>query len=59
MSKLAEYAKFVIATVTPVFLVIQAAVTDGGIDQQEWTAIAVGVLVAVGVLLKGNRPPAA
>jgi len=59
MTKFAEYWKFIVATLAPVFLVVQGALTDGGINQQEAYAIGFAVLVALGVLLKGNRAPAA
>ena len=56
MSKLSEYWKAVVAAVSPVFVLVQSALTDGGIDQQEWVAIVATAIVAVGVLLKANKP---
>lgn len=56
MSKLAQYAKFIVAAVTPVFVAIQAAVTDGSISSDEWGTIAASVAVAIGVLLVPNKP---
>ncbi len=55
VDKLAVYAKFVIATLSPVFLAVQAAVTDDHFSQTELVSVAVAVAVAVGVLAKGNR----
>jgi ABC-type Mn2+/Zn2+ transport system permease subunit len=59
MTKLAEYWKFLVAALAPVFLAVQAAVTEDGISQQEAIGIVFAAVVAVGVLLKGNRPPVA
>lgn len=59
METFAQYWKFAIATLGPVFLLVQAALTDDRITGQEWAGIAAGSVVAVGVLLKGNaKPPA-
>jgi hypothetical protein len=57
MSKLAEYWKALIAAVTPVFLVVQTALEDDGVSQEEWVAIGVAVVVALGVLVKANKQP--
>lgn len=57
MNKLTRYWKAIIAATAPVFLVVQAAVTDDTITQQEWYGIGFAVVVAVGVLAKGNAPP--
>jgi hypothetical protein len=53
---LARYWKAAIAALAPVFLVIQAAVTDDTMTTQEWVAIAAATGVAIGVLAKGNAP---
>jgi hypothetical protein len=53
------HAKFVVAAVTPVFLAVQAALTDSEITTEEGVAIGVAVVVAVGVLLKANQAPVA
>lgn len=66
VAKVSRYWKFLIAALTPVFLAVQAAVTDDVITTQEWVAICASAVIAVGVLVKGNAakpvplpPPAA
>jgi hypothetical protein len=56
LDKAARYWKAIIASATPVFLAVQAAVTDDRISSEEVVAISVAVLVALGVLAKGNAP---
>jgi hypothetical protein len=58
LDKIARYWKAIIAASSPVFLAIQAAVTDDHISNQEVIAISAAVVVAVGVLVKGNRDAA-
>jgi len=58
LSKLAVYWKGIIAALVPVVLVIQAAITDGTITKEEWAAIAVAAVGAIGVVLKANAPKA-
>lgn len=55
-TKAARYWKFIVATVTPVFLVVQSAVTDDQITTDEWWKIGVAAVVAGGVFWKRNRP---
>jgi len=55
LSKIFGYAKAVVAAATPVFALVQAAVTDNKIDGQEWLNILVAVVVAGGVLLVPNK----
>lgn len=59
MEKLKEIAKFLVALLAPVFLVIQSALTDGEITQDEWLKILVALLVALGVWAVPNKPVAA
>jgi hypothetical protein len=56
-----QYWKFAVAALSPVFLAIQAAVTDDRITTQEGIGIAAALAVAGGVLAKGNadKQPAA
>ena len=56
MANVARYWKAVVAALTPVFLVVQAAVTDDVITQEEWVRIVVGLLVALGVVTVPNAP---
>lgn len=56
LDKVSRYWKAIIAAGTPVFLAVQAAVTDNHVSQEEVVAISVAVLVAIGVLAKGNAP---
>lgn len=58
-SRLARYWKAAIAAAAPVFLLVQAAVTDGQISTEEWVGIAAAAFIAAGVLAKGNAPAAA
>jgi hypothetical protein len=57
MSTFAQYWKAAVAAVSPVFLLVQAAVTDNHISGQEWVGIAAAAVVAGGVLVKGNAKP--
>lgn len=56
MQKLAQYWKTVVATAAPVFLVVQSAVTDNDITQDEWVKIGVAVVAAVMVYAVPNAP---
>jgi hypothetical protein len=56
LDKASRYWKAIIAAGNPVFLAVQAAVTDDHVSQAEVVAISVAVLVALGVLAKGNAP---
>jgi hypothetical protein len=56
LDRAARYWKAIIASATPVFLAVQAAVTDDHVSSEEVVAISVAVLVALGVLAKGNAP---
>lgn len=51
-----RYWKGAIAALTPVFVAVQAAVTDDTITKTEWVTIVVAVIVAGGVVAKGNAP---
>lgn len=55
-AKLSRYWKAVIAAAGPVFLVVQAAVTDNRISTEEWVGIGAAVAVAAGVFMKRNAP---
>lgn len=48
--------KFLIALLMPVFLGLQSAITDDTVTKQEWVSIAVAVVIALSVYLKGNGP---
>jgi hypothetical protein len=50
------HAKFIVAAVTPVFVAIQAAVTDSEITSAEVGTIVAAVIVAIGVLSVPNKP---
>jgi hypothetical protein len=56
LDRAARYWKAIIAAATPVFLAVQAAVTDDHVSSEEVVAISVAVLVALGVLAKRNAP---
>jgi hypothetical protein len=56
LDKASRYWKAIVAAGTPVFLAVQAAVTDDHVSQAEVVAISVAVLVFLGVLAKGNAP---
>jgi hypothetical protein len=56
MSKLAHYWKALVAFLSPVVIVVQSAVTDDVITQEEWVKIGVAVVAAVGVLVVANKP---
>jgi hypothetical protein len=57
MERFERYWKFYIAAIMPVFLVVQAAITDSSINTEEVGAIVAAVLVAFGVLSKSNGKP--
>lgn len=56
MLKVSEYWKTVIAGAGSVLIVVQSAVSDGGINGSEGITIGIAVLVALGVWAKANRP---
>jgi zinc transporter ZupT len=58
VKKFTQYWKTVVAVAAPVFMVVQSAVTDDVITQDEWTKIAVAVVAAVMVYLVPNAPKA-
>jgi hypothetical protein len=53
-----RYWKAIVAACAPVFLLVQAALTDDSVSQQEAYGIGFAVLVAAGVFAKGNAPAA-
>lgn len=54
MKNVARYWKAVVAAGTPVFLAVQAAVTDDTITSTEWVGIVAALVVAAGVLTVPN-----
>jgi hypothetical protein len=52
--KLSRYAKTIVAALTPVFVVAQAAITDNEVTSAEWAAIVVALVAAVGVWATPN-----
>ena len=57
MARAATIAKFIVALLIPIAQVIQAAITDDVITQNEWIKIAIAVVGAVGVWAVPNRQP--
>ncbi|MGI5418642.1 hypothetical protein [Actinomadura luteofluorescens] len=57
MLKISRYWKGVIAGLSPVLLLVQAAVTDGQITSGEWVPIGIAVLAAAGVIATPNKDP--
>lgn len=56
LEKLRPYSKSILAAVGAAAVAVQAALTDGGITADEWGAIVVAVLVALGVYQVRNSP---
>lgn len=54
--KVSRYAKGIIAGLSPVLIVVQAAITDGVITTTEWVTIGLAVAAAAGVVAVPNRP---
>lgn len=55
--KIVKFWKAVVAALAPVVLVIQSAVTDDVITQDEWVKIGVAVVAAVMVYAVPNKQP--
>lgn len=51
-----KYAKFIVAALIAGATTLQAAVTDDAVTSQEWIAIALAALAAVGVYFVPNKP---
>lgn len=58
MLRISKYWKGVIAGLGPVLLLVQAAVDDSHVDLGEGVGIVTAALVAAGVIVKRNAPPA-
>jgi hypothetical protein len=52
-----QYWKAIIAAATAGLIALQSALTDGGVSSQEWVAIALAALGALGVWAKSNAAP--
>lgn len=55
-----NHRKFLVAAAGVVALIVQSYATDSSITQDEWVAIVLAALAAVGVerLRNGDKPPA-
>lgn len=51
-----RYAKFAIAALAAGLTAVAAAITDGSISPQEWVAIVLAAVGALGVYLVPNSP---
>ena len=58
MSKVAEYAKGLIAAAVVVVTALQAALTDGNVTTEEWRSIVITAVGAVLVVLVPNKQAA-
>lgn len=50
-----KYLKTVVAVLTAGLLALQLALTDGGMTTEEWVAVAIAVVGALGVYAIPNR----
>lgn len=55
LAKLARYWKGIIAGAGAVAIVVQAAITDGKITDDEKWAIGIAIVTALSVVAKGNK----
>jgi hypothetical protein len=59
VQKFAQYWKAAVAALAPVFLLVQSAVTDDTITQDEWVKIVVALVAAAAVYVVPNAPKGA
>lgn len=52
-----KYAKFAVAVIAAAVLAAQAALVDGIVTSDEWAAIGIATLAALGVYVAPNREP--
>lgn len=51
-----QYAKTIVAALLAGAMALQAALSDGGVTNQEWVAIGIAALTALTVYLVPNAP---